>query len=48
VVAGCRNLTFSEARQHWCNDKDALDIVAKLEAMVGRLADLETAAKGGA
>ncbi len=48
VVAGCRNLTFAEARQHWRNDKGALDIVAKLEVMVGRLADLETANKGGA
>jgi hypothetical protein len=48
VVAGCRNLTFAEARQHWRNDQAAIDIVAKLEVMVGRLADLETAPQGGA
>lgn len=39
VVAGCRNLTFAEARKHWQADVGALEIVARLEGMVEQLAD---------
>jgi hypothetical protein len=37
VVAGCRNLTFDEAKAHWRSDPAALAIVGKLKAATSKI-----------